>query len=242
MTAAFSTQADDISHATSIQNQTNQASLKTQQNIDSKDAKIRELLSEIEQLNTEISNLKIYKDHLSKLTANQNEELASLNQQTDSIKETKQGLIPLMYQMIDGLTHLIEDDKPILRERRLARVESLKALMGQADVADAEKYRQILETYQIELAYGSKMATYETTIHPTSSQSIAVEALYIGKVVFIARSLDSEHFWTWDVKQQRWLDGDDALIEQVNAAYQLANKKITPQLLTLPVSMHGEGE
>ncbi|MEI8634045.1 DUF3450 family protein [Vibrio sp. PP-XX7] len=51
-----------------------------------------------------------------------------------------------MYQMIDGLKAQIVQDKPIKLAQRKARVAKLSALMGQADVSDAEKYRRILRS------------------------------------------------------------------------------------------------
>ncbi|EMB51235.1 TonB system biopolymer transport component [Vibrio mimicus] len=229
--------AASLDQAQAIKNSTNQASAQSQQKIDRSAEKTLVLRAEIEQLNEEVKNLQIYRNHLQSLVANQEQEMTSLEQQTEEIKRTRQGIVPLMYDMIEGLEEWVAQDKPIRLTARQERIEKLKELMPRADVSDAEKYRRILEAYQIELDYGNKLGTYQAQIALSSAQQVEAEVLYLGRLVLLARSLDGEQFWNWDAKQQSWQALSDANKNDLNAAYQLAQQQIAPTLLNLPVSL-----
>ncbi|MEF2507517.1 DUF3450 domain-containing protein [Vibrio mimicus] len=229
--------AASLDQAQAIQNSTNQASAQSQQKIDRSAEKTLVLRAEIEQLNEEVKNLQIYRNHLQSLVANQEQEMASLEQQTEEIKRTRQGIVPLMYDMIEGLEEWVAQDKPIRLTARQERIAKLKELMPRADVSDAEKYRRILEAYQIELDYGNKLGTYQAQIALSSAQQVEAEVLYLGRLVLLARSLDGEQFWNWDAKQRSWQALSDANKSDLNAAYQLAQQQIAPTLLNLPVSL-----
>jgi len=235
--SSFTIHAADIDNATSIQNKTNQASIQSQKSIDKRVQQSNVLTSDIEQLNEELNNLTIYKKHLMGLLRSQQNEIQSVNKQITEIKETRQGIVPLMYNMLDKLQVIIETDKPIKKQQRIARLNKIKALMTKADVSDAEKYRQILEAYQIEFQYGNKMATYRSKITLTDNQSIEADIFYLGRATLIARRIDKSHYWTWNQRQHQWNDGDRSYLEKINKAYSLANKQIAPTLLTLPLSL-----
>eukprot|EP01029_Cantina_marsupialis_P016567 TRINITY_DN3699_c0_g3_i1.p1 TRINITY_DN3699_c0_g3~~TRINITY_DN3699_c0_g3_i1.p1 ORF type:complete len:174 (-),score=28.57 TRINITY_DN3699_c0_g3_i1:75-596(-) len=153
---ATSSMANSLDQAQSIQNKTNNASASSQKVIDKSSQATLMLQAEIERLQEEVKNLEIYHDHLAALVESQNQEAQSIEGQIEEIKYTRQGVVPLMYQMIDGLQQLVEKDVPIKKEQRLERVEKLQAMMTRADVSDAEKYRRILEAYQIEIERDDK--------------------------------------------------------------------------------------
>lgn len=237
---SFSLNATDLDRATTIQNTTNNSSIQSQKKINTSVQKSNQLSAEISQLNEELHNLTIYKQHLNGLITNQNDEIHNLNSQISDIKETRQGIVPLMYDMLDELQLIIDSDKPIRKEQRIARITELRSLMTRADVSEAEKYRRILEAYQIEFQYGNKMATYRGEIELSDSNNTAVVAdiFYLGRAVLIARSIDKSHYWTWDQNNDQWINGDENYLEEINQAYQLADKKISPTMLTLPLSLN----
>lgn len=237
LTVGLPALANSLDQAQAIQKSTNHASAQSQQKIDRSAEQSGMLRAEIEQLNEEITHLEVYRDHLHSLVANQQQEMNSLERQTQEIKHTRQGIVPLMYEMIEGLELWVAQDKPIRLAARQERIEQLKALMPRADVSDAEKYRRILEAYQIELDYGTKLGTYQTPIRLSSNQQIEVNVLYLGRLVLLARSLNGEQFWHWDMKSQQWQPLASQHHQELAAAYQLAQQKIAPKVLQLPVSL-----
>ncbi|MDF2155782.1 DUF3450 domain-containing protein [Vibrio sp. CAU 1672] len=231
---ALATNLDD---AQAVQSNTNQASAISQQRINVSAEKALALEAEIERLQEEISNLQIYRDHLASLVDSQNQEVISLNEQIEQIAHTRQGVVPLMYHMLDGLKTIVANDKPIRKAQREARIAKLDAMMSRADVADAEKFRRILEAYQIEMDYGTKLGIYQGKITLGNDEQIEADVLYLGRVSLVARSLSGQAFWSWSQQQRAWLPAGSEQKAQLDKAFAMANKQIAPGMLTLPVSL-----
>ncbi|MDP2574709.1 DUF3450 domain-containing protein [Vibrio penaeicida] len=228
--------ADDLDIARAIEKKTNKVIQNAQSNVDANVEASFTLQSEIEQLETQIDNLTLYRDHLTKLVSSQNSELVSLEQQLNDIEDTRQGIVPLMYRMIDGLDSIVSQDVPLRKVTRQKRLEDIKLLMGRADIAEAEKYRRILEAYQIEIDYGTKLGAYPAEIQ-FEGNTRQVEQLYFGRVSLVARSLDHKQFWVWRQESKTWneLSKDKGL--EVNKAFAMAAKQQAPSVVTLPLSI-----
>ena len=234
---AQSTQSQsNIDSAQALTQKMNNTAANSQHKIDNSADRTLSMQAEIERLQEEVDNLAVYRDHLAKLVNNQNQELDSLDEQLQGIKSTRQGIVPLMYKMLAGLEDIIHTGKPIKKEQRLARLEKLNAMMGQADVSDAEKYRRILEAYQIEIDYGTKLGVYQSEIALASlGQSITVDLLHLGRIAFVARSLDSQSYWQWHDERQKWITITEHT-HDIDKAFKMANKQIAPSLISLPVT------
>lgn len=228
--------ASDLDSAQNIQGKTNAASASSQKRIDSSAENALTLKAEIEQLQEEVKNLTVYQNHLTALVQSQEQEVNSLNNQIDTIKATRQGIVPLMYQMIDGLSLLVSEDAPIKREQREERVAKLEQMMTRADVSDAEKYRRILEAYQIELDYGTKLGLYQGQIE-VDGESLETDILYLGRLSLVARSLNGTKFWTWSKADKQWVSVDSSMKSELDKAFSIAAKQTAPSLITLPVSL-----
>ncbi|MCL9781270.1 DUF3450 domain-containing protein [Vibrio sp. S4M6] len=235
--------ASELSSAQAIQNQTNTQSAKSQVKVDASADESIKLRAEIEQLKQQVKNLTIYRDHMAAMIKSQDQEMSSIQSQIGEINKTRQGVVPLMYQMIDGLKQIVATSEPIQLQQREARVAKLQALMSQADVSDAEKYRQIIEAYQIELDYGNKLQQYQSQITLKSGQKVEAQVLHLGRISMIARNPDHSQYWIWDDSTKSWTQADSSLDSNLNQAYQVATKQSTPSLLTLPVSLNvAQGE
>ncbi|WP_172953558.1 DUF3450 domain-containing protein [Vibrio salilacus] len=229
--------ADDLNDAQALLSKTNQASAQSQKRVDVSAEKALTLEAEIEQLQEEVSNLKIYRDHLVSLVASQDQELSSLNQQIDQIAQTRQGVVPLMYHMLEGLKVLVANDKPIRKAQREERIAKLDSMMTRADVADAEKFRRILEAYQIEIDYGTKLGVYQGKINLGGNEAVEADILYLGRLSLVARSFSGDTFWSWSQQQQAWQQVGSEQKSELDKAFAMANKQIAPSMLTLPVSL-----
>lgn len=229
--------AENLNDAQAVQSKTNQASAVSQKRIDASAEKTLSLEAEIAQLQEEVANLTIYRDHLTSLVDSQNQEVDNLNEQIEQIAQTRQGVVPLMYHMLDGLKTIVANDKPIRKAQREERIAKLDEMMTRADVADAEKFRRILEAYQIEMDYGSRLGVYQGKINLTADEQIEADVLYLGRVSLIARSLSGESFWSWSQQQNAWQPLGSEQKTELDKAFAMANKQIAPSMLTLPVSL-----
>lgn len=228
--------ASNLDNARSIENKTNTTSAVSQDHIDKSADSVLSMKANIEQLQEEVKNLTIYHDHLARLVQNQAQEVASIDQQIADIKQTRQGVVPLMYQMIDGLKTIVENDKPIKHQARLARVNKLETMMSQADISDAEKFRRILEAYQIEMDYGTKLAAYQAKITLADNKTIEVNVLHLGRIALVARSLNGRHYWSWNTAAKQWQVIDASEGANIDKAFAIADNQVAPSLITLPVS------
>ncbi|WP_427916708.1 DUF3450 domain-containing protein [Vibrio eleionomae] len=237
LAAAMPVFANSLEDAKSIEHNTNVSSAVSQKKVDKSAQASIELRAEVEHLKEETKNLEVYRDHLKGLVSSQHDEMNSLNDQIAEIKTTRQGIVPLMYDMLDGLDALIKQDKPVRLETRQQRLAKLKALMPRADVSDAEKFRRILEAYQIEMDYGTKLGTYQGRIALSQDQQVEADVLYLGLVSLVARNLSQTRYWSWNAKQNQWQELDSGEKESIDRAFKLANQEIAPSFLTLPVSL-----
>lgn len=193
------------------------------------------LRAEIEALQAEIEGLEVYQKHLNNILLSQDTELESLQYQLVDIAQTRQDIVPLMYQMLDALEHYIQQDLPIRKAPREKRLAALRTLMIRADVSDAEKYRRILEAYQIEMDYVNKLGVFigKATISGVERE---VEQLNFGHLSFVARSLDKSHYWVWNSQSKQWLVVAADKHKDVDLAFKVANKQSPPSLIRLPLS------
>ncbi|MEZ8142911.1 hypothetical protein A1OO_11315 [Enterovibrio norvegicus FF-33] len=232
--------ATELDRAASIEADTLRAATVSQKRIDASDENTQQMKAEIERLQQEIENLKVYRHHLQNLVIDQDQEKDRLHQQLEDIKQTRQGIVPLMYLMIDALDSWVESDLPIKHDRRQQRVAGLLSMMSLADVSDAEKFRRILEAYQIELDYGAKLGVYQEKM--TLDGVIRdVDVLHLGRLSLVAKSLDGSAFWYFDRPHSAWVpvsaEGRDIDRDKLHLAYQVANKNAAPTLLSLPLSL-----
>ncbi|MFB9217244.1 DUF3450 domain-containing protein [Vibrio sinaloensis] len=239
--ASVAASATGIDKAMTIQSQTDSASVATQQRIDESDERIRQLRQEIEQLKRQNSDLEVYQRHLNALIKSQADEVASLNEQLSNVAQTKQGLVPLMYHMIDGLKRFNDESMPIKQQQRITRIENLEALMAQSNVSEAEKFRLVLEAYLIEFEYGNKLGVYQDQIEIEGTLR-DVQVLHLGRLALIARSEKNGLYWLWDQNNNQWLAYDSSHTQSLNRAYEVASQRIAPELITLPIQIQATGK
>lgn len=194
----------------------------------------QELLAEYRQVVDETENLKVYNDHVARLVADQQAGIDSLQKQIDSIEDTKRGVVPLMYRMIDSLEQFIELDVPINYEERKARVARLRDIMSSSNVSTSEQFRQVLEAYQIENEYGSSIRAYQGKLD-YNGQEIAVDFFNMGRTALLALSLDQKSAWVWNNSTRAWDQLGDEYIKSTVTAVRMAQKLVPFDVIKLPI-------
>ena len=133
------------------------------------------------------------------------------------------------------LDQLISLDVPFLPKERRLRVENLRAIVNDPTVALPEKYRRIMEAFQIEMEYGRNIEAYNGQLK-NSDQVRTVEFLRIGRIALIYRTFDGEEAGYWDVAARKW----ELLPADYNSAiakgFRIAKKEAPPDLIKIPVS------
>lgn len=207
----------------------------SQQKIDSLSEKTRELYSDYKNTLRQIQSFQIYNQNLEQLVESQKQEIKSYDTQFAQIDDTQRDVIPLMVKMVDTLDEFIRLDQPFLLNERQTRVAELKALLSRSDVATSEKYRRVMEAYQVEMEYGRTIEAYRDTLE-TSGEKRTVNFFRLGRVALYYQTLDEQETGMWDKAAKNWLQLDSDYRLPVSKGLGIARKQAAPDLLILPVN------
>ena len=234
LVASSRTDADNLDQAIATGTMTNQAAVNSQKKIDRLSGQTRKALDEFRRVTRETDNLITYNGHLRKLLRSQQEEKESIERQLVEIETTKHEIVPLILRMLESIETFVELDFPFLPEERHKRIENLKAMMLRADVSNAEKYRRILEAYQIENDYGQTIEAYRADLKANGTLR-TVNFLRLGRVALYYQTLDGNETGNWNRVKKRWQLLPDKYKKPIRNGLRIARKEAAPDLLVLPV-------
>ncbi|KZN38521.1 DUF3450 domain-containing protein [Pseudoalteromonas luteoviolacea] len=231
---ASSAQANDLNQVIDSSSEINKSALTSQNKIDAISDNMQSRLQQFRTLNKEIEGLVVYNNQLDKQINNQLEEMAAINASMDQVSVIERQITPLMLRMITGLEQFVELDVPFLQAERANRIASLKTMMDRADITSSEKFRRVLEAYQVEVEYGRTIEAY-TTLLNVDGQEREVDMLRIGRLELLYVTKDSAKAGSWN-KDTRQFDAlPNTNISQINKGVRIARKQLAPDMLTLPI-------
>ena len=194
----------------------------------------RSLEDQYRAINKEIDGLKVYNRLMVAQTNGQAAVLEDIAISMDQVDVINRQIFPLMERMIDGLQQSISLDVPFLIEERTMRIDTLKDIMERSDVSVAEKFRKVMEAYQIENDYGNSSEWYRQSISLDDGTTRDYNVLRIGRVGLYFQSDDSQVTGRWDAQSKAWLVDDDARNE-IRKGLRMAKQLIAPELILVPV-------
>ncbi len=214
----------------------NESAAKSQEKINGITDQIDSKLQQFKTLMKEIEGLEVYNTQLRKQINNQEQEMSDLNAAIDEVSVVERQITPLMMRMIDGLEQFVALDVPFLPEERANRVADLRAMMDRADVAASEKFRRVMEAYQVEMDYGRTMEAY-SGIHTINGQERDVEFLRLGRTALMYQTRDASMQGVWNKQTRQWEELDSSYRTQITKGLRMAKKQLAPDLLMLPVAI-----
>lgn len=206
--------------------------IRSQQKIELVDNEIQSLQEKIKTHQRQLETLEKYNQRMEKLISHQSEELARLDLETKRVTHLDREMLPLVESMLDKLETFIASDLPFLPKERRERLASLKAMLDRADVSVAEKFRRLLEAYQIESEFGRTLEVYQGQLAETDR---VVDFLRIGRNMLFYKSQNNKEIARWDNKQKTWLNMDKKYHREIKKAYLIAKNQRAPELLLLPM-------
>lgn len=201
------------------------------------DALDDETLALISRYNSELArfeDLKAYNANMRQLLASQAAEKARLDAELEEVEVVRQSVVPLMLEMVEVLERFIDLDQPMLRDERLARLEELKRNLTRSDVEIAERYRRIIEAYQIEAEYGQTIEAYEGPLL-LEGRELTVDYLRVGRVGLYYLSLDRHTGGIWNPAEHGWTTLSDSELDALDFAMRVARRQAPPNLVPLPL-------
>ena len=200
----------------------------------------QDLLGQYRLVLQQIDRLIAYNDYVERLIVDQEAQIKDIREQLDQFALIERGIVPLMLDSIDTLDKFIDLDVPFLLEERKARVARLRTIMNLSDVTVSEKYRQIMDAYQIETTYGRDIEAY-TGLLEIGGVSRQVDFLRIGRTSLTYQTPDQEETGFWNKQDKQWERLPNKYQNYVTQGLRVARKQVTPNLLELPIEAPGEG-
>ena len=226
------TAQDALNESIRLEKKINRDAARSQEKINQLADQADELLAEYRQVIRQVENLRIYNAQLEKVVQNQRSDIQSINDQMARLEETNRGVVPMMLEMVQTLKQLVENDMPFLLEERRERVARLEDLMDSADVTTSEKYRRVMEAYQVEMEYGRSFSQYEGKL-PGSDRT--VRFLKLGRVALVYQSLDGEETGWWNPVSRKFEPLPEEYRLSVQKGLKIAANQAPPNLVKLPI-------
>jgi hypothetical protein len=183
-----------------------------------------------------IDGLKVYNSLLQKQLDDQAAQIANLKNSVDEVAVIQRQVTPLMVRMIEGLNQYIQLDVPFLMSERNERVERLRETIERADVSAAEKFRAVLEAYQIESEYGRTIEAYSGSLD-VGGKTREVDFLKIGRVALLYQTPLGDINGAWDQANRQWVELKAADYKNhISNGLKIARKQVAPDILMIPVN------
>ncbi|RDH83634.1 MAG: hypothetical protein DIZ78_14115 [endosymbiont of Escarpia spicata] len=228
--------ADSFNAAFSEQQRAVSEAIDSQKRVEQLDDESRNLLENYRQVTAELERLEQYNEHRQRFIASQDEELHRLAEQLLSIDNTRREIEPLMGRMLEVLDRFVELDTPFLPDERAKRIAQLQDLEGQSDTTLPERYRRLLEAYQVETEYGRTIESYRGKLELDGEPRL-VTFLRLGRVALYYLTLDGKAAGIWNRALTRWEPLGLEHNLKIDRALQIAEKRLPPDLMPLPLSV-----
>ena len=212
----------------------------SQERVDQLDDETQKLLGEYRRALADAESYTTYAAQLEAQVQSQRDEMADMDRQLQEVETTSREVLPLMQTMLETLEQFVALDVPFLMEERTKRVATLKEMMTRADVAISEKYRRIVEAYQVEMDYGRTIEAYEGQLGSGEGDPRTVQFLRVGRVTLLYQTLDGSETGYWDADQKSWVVANE-YAHGFKEGVAVAKKSRAPEMLIVPVPSPQEG-
>lgn len=231
--AAAPIPTEKLDRVRSEQINSDKAGLAAQQRINGIDDETQKMLVDYRRALADTESHSAYAAQLTKQVESQKGELTDIQRQLDDVEATSRAIVPLEEKMLATLKEFVKLDIPFLLDERTSRVATLEEMMDRADVSISEKYRRIVEAYQVEMDYGRTIEAYEGRLAGDSARRTA-RFLRVGRVALLYQTLDGSETGFWSAKAGNW-QVDNQYAHAFTQGVAVARKLSAPEMLDIPV-------
>jgi hypothetical protein len=211
-----------------------QLAQESQQRVDAVVNQTRSLADQYRQILREIEGLEIYNRLLERQVERQGAQKEQIRASIDQVTVVQRQIMPLMDRMIAGLDQFVSLDVPFLENERRARVDNLQTLLERQDVSVAEKFRRVMEAYQIENEYGRTIENYKGSLE-VGGLVREVDFLRIGRTTLVYQTTDGQNQGVWDQQNGEWVALGSEYRNRIRQGLRVARRQLAPELLLMPV-------
>ena len=233
-TAVQATEVNDVLKAGAAKVQTAKTS---QTKVDRIADQTDELLQEFKQVNKQIESLRVYNSQLDRQIDSQKVMMAELKESIANATVIERGVTPLMVSMLAGLEDFVALDMPFKKDDRLDAIAYLNINLDSAQFSAAEKFRQILELYDIESEYSLSLETYRDLVDINADGSeVEVDMLRVGRIALMYQTKDKSQTGAWNKTTGSWETLGSDYRRPVDQGIRIA-KKLAPQdVMEMPIN------
>ena len=207
---------------------------KSQQRIDNLDDQTAALLNDYRANLKQLESVRRYNASLERNIESQQEEIDRLTRDIDNVEGLQRGMLPLMEDMVERFGEIVEADLPFLETERSNRATRLAGMLDDAGATAAQKYRLIVEAYQIENEYGRTIGQYEGKIED-GGELLTGEFLRIGRIALIFKTPDDSILKIFDKDAGGWVDLNRSYMPDVKFGLRMAKEQTAPDIFFVPV-------
>ncbi len=207
-----------------------------QKQVDSVADQTEKIVNDYRSVTKVVDGLRVYNALLQTQLDNQESEMAAIQESIANVALIERQIVPLMTRMVDALEDFIALDTPFLIKERTDRIARLREMMERSDVTAAEKFRLVIEGYQIENDYGRTIEAYKGSTEINGTQR-EVDFLRIGRVALLYQTVGGGTTGAWDNAAGTFTElPPETYQKQVADGLRIARKQVAPDLLVVPVA------
>ena len=209
---------------------------KSQARIDKMAEQTYDILQDFRVVNKQIEGLQVYNAQLGKQIENQQQTMTDITESIENATVIERQIMPLSIRMLDALEQYVNLDMPFNYDIRQEGIARVRVNLEATRFGAAEKFRQVLELYDIESEYGGTIAQYSGLL-PIDGQDRQVTFLRVGRIVLAYQTTDQSLTGTWDKQTKSWqaLDSGDYRTA-IAKGIRIAKKQAAIDVLNLPVT------
>jgi len=196
------------------------SSAASQQTVERLDDEADNMSREYSALLQQVDNLELYVARQDLYLESQRSEIASLQEQLETVEATKQGMVPMMLRMAIDLEDSIKGDYPFDLERRQQRVADVMNDLADPALTPVDQYRKLLRAYQIEVSLGQGIGTYEGP-HPEDA-SRTVDYIRFGRLAYVYMTKDEKEVARYDLESDAWVPVEKNMANNMRDAIRIA--------------------
>jgi seryl-tRNA synthetase len=171
-----------------------------------------------------------YNTQIEQQLQSQQEEIVALEEQLAGLDSTAVDVQSMLQRMYDELVQFVQNDVPFFKEERDQRIQRLTELMQSVETTPSEKFRRLVEAYQIEMEYGRSMSAYRQTL----TDGREAEMVRLGRVALLYRVMEGGETGYWDRDSKQFVADPDSA-RQIEEALSIAKEEKAPDLIIVPV-------
>jgi len=220
--------------ALGVSDQTARDTERSQQRIDQLDDQTARLLNDYRANVKQLEAAQRYNASLRRNIQAQEEEIERLREDIDSVQLLSRAMQPLMERMVARFGELVNADLPFRIGERSARAARLNGMLANPNMSAAQKYRLIVEGYQIENEYGRTIGAYEGAIGE-GEDALTGEFLRIGRIALIFKTPDDSALRIYDRGEGDFVNLPRSYLQDVKFALRMAKEQTAPDIFFAPV-------